>query len=131
MLSTTAGGGLVGGCCHELHQTCLVQGAHAHQHAAYCAVTTNEIFDALVQSLINNRLVHRVKHNHGVIPHAQCLGGINPVTRPACLTQGFIDLFGVVTSLAGQHNITFLKRRKVVGIVEAWLNLWQTNKRGR
>ena len=54
-----------------------------HQHATDRAVAANIIFNPLGQRILDHPEIDRIEHDHGIVLHAQGLGGIDPITLPA------------------------------------------------
>ena len=83
VLRAAARGRLVGHAGHPLDEVVLEQAVHAHQHAAHRAIAADVVLDSLRQRVLDDRQVHRVEHDDGVVVHAQRLGGVDPVAVPA------------------------------------------------
>lgn len=61
MARAAAGGRLISGDRRPLHQIVGEQAAERHQHQADGAVAADEGFDAVVQALLNHRVVDRIR----------------------------------------------------------------------
>jgi hypothetical protein len=103
---------------HPFHQTGLVQRTHAHQHAADGAVAANPVFAAVGQGLLDDRHIDRVQDDDGVLFHAQCGCGVDPVAVPASGTQFGEHFGGVVAALGADDDVAALQRVNVEGILQ-------------
>ncbi len=118
VLGAAAGGGLVSLGAHPFDQTCLVQRAHTHQHAADGAVAADPFLAALGQRVLDDRHVDRVEDDDGVLFHAQGGRGIDPVAVPAGGAQLGIHGVGVVTALAGDDDLAALEGVDAVRVLQ-------------
>ncbi len=125
-----AGGRLVGGDRRPFHQIVGEQAAERHQHQADGAVAANEGFDALVQALLNHRVVDRIQDDDGVVLHAQRRGRVDPVTLPTARAQLRIHFVGIIAALTGNNDIERAQCVDVIRILQRAL-LAAEGRRGR
>ncbi len=118
MAGTAAGGCLIGGHAHPLHQIGLEQATEGQQHQADGAVAANEGLDAIVQGMLNHVAVDRIQNDDGIFLHPQGGGSVNPVTLPASGFQAGIDILGVIAALRRDDDILLGQRLDIEGVLQ-------------
>ena len=118
VLRAAARGRLIGHAGHPLHQSGLVEGAHAHEHAAHGAVAADPVVAARVEEFVDHRTVHRVEDDHAIVAHAQRRRRVDPVTCPSAGAQLVEHGAGVVAALRGDDDVATAQLIQIVRIVQ-------------
>ena len=71
VLSTGTGCSLIGHGAHPLNEVGLDKSIHRHQHERDRAVAADVVLDASGKALVDHRTIDRIKHDNGVVLHAQ------------------------------------------------------------